>query len=150
MLIQILGWCGTALFVYGVWIIGNKNVTGFYANSIANLCYAWQSIYLGNHPLFWLSILLIIINLKCVYQWQFQSKKSKLRKLYKKAQRNAKQINIKYQCPICGRSQFDRNYQPHICNGTFRKKLPLFKKLIQDAGQKYNSELMKFIDREDR
>ena len=72
MLILIIGWCGTALFIYGVWIIGNKNVKGFYANSLANLCYMWQSIYTDNHPLFWLSILLIIINLKGIYQWQFK------------------------------------------------------------------------------
>ena len=74
MLILIIGWCGTALFIYGVWIIGNKNVKGFYANGLANLCYMWQSIYTDNHPLFWLSILLIIINLKGIYQWQFKKK----------------------------------------------------------------------------
>ena len=103
-MIQVLGWVANIFFIYGVWIIGDKNVKGFYLNALGNLFYAWQAPLTNNHPLFWLSILLIVINLKGIYQWQFQSKKSKLRKIFKKAQRN--------------------------------------------AGQKYNSELMKYIDRE--
>ena len=111
MLIQILGWCGTALFVYGVWIIGNKDAKGFYANGLANLMYAWQSIYLANHPLFWLSILLIIINLKGIYQWQFK--------------RTIKQYD-----------KFIDERITEICK--------------INAGQKYNSKIMEYIDNEEK
>ena len=72
MLIQILEWIANAFFVTGVWIIGDKNVKGFYLNALGNLFYAFQAPYTNNHPLFWLSILLIIINLKGIYQWQFK------------------------------------------------------------------------------
>jgi len=111
-IIMILGWAGTILFVYGVWIIGNKNVSGFYANSIANLLYAWQSIYLGNHPLFWLSILLIIINLKGIYQWQFK--------------RTMEQKDA------------------------MKKAIAIGEELRKSAGCTYNSELMAYIDRDQR
>ena len=132
---QILGWIANMFFVYGVWIIGNKNVKGFYLNALGNLFYAWQAPYTNNHPLFWLSILLILINLKGIYQWQFKNKK-KLNKIFKD----------RYQCPICKRNKFDRDRQPHNCKGGFRKKLPLFKKVMQDAEQKYNSELNKIFE----
>jgi len=36
----------------------------------------------------------------------------------------------KYKCTLCGRDKFDRDYQPHICNGQFRKKLPKFTKVL--------------------
>ncbi|MHA1832311.1 MAG: nicotinamide mononucleotide transporter [Candidatus Helarchaeota archaeon] len=82
-IIQLLGWIGTLLFVYGVWILGEKKVIGFYANSIANLLYAWQSIYLNNHPLFWLSIFLIIINLRGIYLWTKKPKLNKIEQMLK-------------------------------------------------------------------
>ena len=72
MIAQLLGWIGTFLFIYGVWVIADKDVRGFYANALANLCYVYQSILLLNHPLFWLSIFLIIINLRGIYKWQFK------------------------------------------------------------------------------
>jgi len=69
----MIGWVSNILFFYGVWVIGNKNVRGFYTNSLANLLYAYQSILMDNHPLFWLSMALIIVNLKGIYQWQFKT-----------------------------------------------------------------------------
>lgn len=105
-MVTILGWIANIFFIYGVWIIGDKNVKGFYLNALGNLFYAWQAPLTNNHPLFWLSILLIAINLKGIYQWQFKHNDNAGRQWFKKAQR--------------------------------------------DAGQKYNSELMKYIDREDR
>ena len=75
MIEQILGWIANILFIYGVWILGNKNVKGFYINSIANLLYVWQSILMNNLALFWLSIFLIIINIIGIYKWQFKRNK---------------------------------------------------------------------------
>jgi len=76
MISQVLGWIGTSLFVYGVWVLGDKKVAGFYINAIANLLYAYHSIIMRNHPLYWLSIFLIIINLRGIYLWQFKEKNS--------------------------------------------------------------------------
>lgn len=70
MIEQILGWIGNILFVYGVWILGNKNIKGFYINSIANMLYAIQSLFMKNFSLFWLSIFLIIINIIGIYKWK--------------------------------------------------------------------------------
>ena len=109
---MLLGWVGTLLFVYGVWVIGNKNVKGFYANSLANLCYMWQSIYMDNHPLFWLSLLLIVINLRGIYHWQFKHTMKQ-----RDAIKRAKEIGDE---------------------------------LRREAGVKYNSQIMEYIDREDR
>ena len=75
MLIQLLGWTSNVLFFYGAWVIGNKNVRGFYYNAIANLLYMWQSVYTYNDPLFWLSLMLIAVNFKGIYQWQFKKDK---------------------------------------------------------------------------
>jgi len=74
MIVQILGWVANIFFVTGVWIIGDKNVKGFYLNALGNLFYAFQAPYTNNDPLFFLSMLLIIINLKGIYQWQFKKK----------------------------------------------------------------------------
>ena len=68
-MINILGWIGNVLFIYGVYALGKKNVHGFYFNSFANLLYAWQSIIMNNNALFWLSIGLIILNVKGVIEW---------------------------------------------------------------------------------
>ena len=81
-----LGWIGTLLFVYGVWAVGKKYVIGFYTNALANICYVVQSIILNNPPLFWLSILLIVLNLKGIYEWQFKNDKSSLSKERKHAE----------------------------------------------------------------
>ena len=75
MILQIIGWIGTGLFIAGGWLIARKNLTGFYLNATANLLYLWQSIYMNNHPLFFLSLLLIYINFEGVYKWQFKELK---------------------------------------------------------------------------
>ena len=70
MIGQILGWIGNILFICGVYALGKKNVNGFYSNAVANLLYAWQSIIMNNPALFWLSIGLMILNLKGIYSWK--------------------------------------------------------------------------------
>lgn len=71
MISQILGWVANGFFLYGVWILGNKNIRGFYANIIANFLYIIQSIIMNNSALLWCSIFLILINAKGIYQWKF-------------------------------------------------------------------------------
>ena len=77
---QLLGWTSNILFFYGVWVIWDKNVKGFYYNAIANLLYMWQSVYTQNGSLFWLSLVLIAVNFKGIYQWQFKKNKKSDRK----------------------------------------------------------------------
>ena len=71
---EILGWISNLFFIYGVYAIGKRNIYGFYSNSIANLLYAWQSILMNNSALFWLSIGLIVLNLKGIYEWRKDTK----------------------------------------------------------------------------
>jgi len=76
---QYLGWVGTILFIYGVWAVGVKRIDGFYANAIANLMYVGQSILMNNWPLFWLSIGLIILNIKGIYEWSKKPVRNELK-----------------------------------------------------------------------
>ena len=66
---QLLGWIGTILFFYGVYALAKKNILGFYANSIANILYAIQSILMHNWALLACSLGLLIINLYGIYNW---------------------------------------------------------------------------------
>lgn len=86
MIEQTLGWIGNIFFIYGVYALGKKQTRGFYFNAFANLLYAWQSVLMNNIPLFWLSIGLIVLNLKGIYEWSNSiNKKHRLRKYYKKS-----------------------------------------------------------------
>jgi len=69
----IIGWIANLLFIYGVWVIGNKNIKGFYASAVANALYVYQSTITNNNSLFWLSLFLICINLRGIYLWQFKT-----------------------------------------------------------------------------
>ncbi|MHA2012755.1 MAG: hypothetical protein ACTSWG_10350 [Candidatus Helarchaeota archaeon] len=80
MIPDILGWIANIFFIYGVWAIGIKKIEGFYANIIANLLYAIQSIIMNNTALFWLSIGLILLNMKGIYEWRIiKPKRNKLK-----------------------------------------------------------------------
>jgi len=71
-LTNLCGWTGNIFFAYGVYALGNKKIIGFYCNSIANLMYVFQSIIMDNRSLFWLSIILIILNIKGIIEWRKQ------------------------------------------------------------------------------
>lgn len=66
---DVLGWIGNILFIYGVYAIGIQQIDGFYSNILANICYIVQAKRMKNNSLFWLSILLVILNLKGIYEW---------------------------------------------------------------------------------
>lgn len=66
---DILGWIGNVLFIYGVYAIGIKEINGFYANILANICYAIQAIRMKNISLYWLSIGLVGLNTKGIIEW---------------------------------------------------------------------------------
>lgn len=69
MLNEILGWGANIFFIYGVYALGKKNIKGFYLNCIANLLYVVQSYLMDNSALLWLSLGLIILNIKGIINW---------------------------------------------------------------------------------
>ena len=69
---QILGWLGNIGFLLGAILLAQKRVSGFYFQIIANLLYLIQSSMMNNLSLFWLSLILIIINSYGVYQWKIK------------------------------------------------------------------------------
>lgn len=72
----ILGWIGNILFIHGVYNLGKKNISGFYTNGIGNGLYLIQAFILNNNPLIWLSIGLIILNIKGIIEWRKDEKKN--------------------------------------------------------------------------
>jgi len=72
-MVNLLGWCGNTFFVVGIYTLAKKSVAGFYINIAANLIYAWQSILLGNSPLFWLSFILVGLNCMGIIKWSERS-----------------------------------------------------------------------------
>ena len=73
MLNEILGWVANVFFIYGGYALGKKNIKGFYSNGIANLLYVAQSYLMNNTALLWLSVGLIILNIKGVINWSQDS-----------------------------------------------------------------------------
>lgn len=71
---QILGWIGNLGFLLGAIWLARKNVLGFYFQIIANILYIIQSILLNNNSLFWLSIILCVINGYGIYTWKHLKK----------------------------------------------------------------------------
>ena len=70
MLEESVGWIANVFFIYGVYALGNKNVKGFYSNALANVLYLGQSYLMHNSALFWLSLGLIILNIKGIINWR--------------------------------------------------------------------------------
>ena len=71
-----LGWIANIMFIYGVFAIRKKHISCLWANTFANVLYVWQSSILHNSSLFWLSIILIVLNLFAIHEWRKDDKKS--------------------------------------------------------------------------
>jgi len=67
---DIAGWIGNIFFLWGICMIGNKNIKGFYANILGNFMYIIQSLMLVIPSLFVLSSLLILLNIKAIFCWK--------------------------------------------------------------------------------
>lgn len=70
MLENTIGWVANVFCIYGVYAIGNKNIVGFYSTIIANILYVTQSYLMNNSALLWLSLVLIILNIKGIINWR--------------------------------------------------------------------------------
>lgn len=73
-MIDYIGWIGNVFFLWGVYALGKKNILGFYANSIGNALYLWQAVIMNNPALMWLSIGLVMLNIKGVLEWRKNGK----------------------------------------------------------------------------
>lgn len=69
-MINLLGWSGNVFFILATYLLGRKNILGFYSNILGNLFYMWQCIYLPNSALFWVSVMLIGVNIVAIIQWR--------------------------------------------------------------------------------
>lgn len=70
---NITGWIGTILFMVGVYQIGVKKISGFYINIGANFMYIIQAIIMNNQSLHVLSWILLVLNIKGIYEWNKKS-----------------------------------------------------------------------------
>jgi hypothetical protein len=66
---QIVGWGGNVLFVYAAFAMTKKHISCFWANGWANVLYVVQSYFMSNWSLFWISVILIGINIKGIIDW---------------------------------------------------------------------------------
>lgn len=76
----IIGWVSNLFFIYGVYALGKKNINGFYSTIVANVLYIIQSIMLNNSAFLWLSIALVILNTKGIFEWSKSPQKENLNK----------------------------------------------------------------------
>lgn len=70
MTADMIGWIGNIFFVYGVYVLGKKKISGFYANAIGNLAYVIVGIMKSTSSLACLSVLLIILNIMGILEWR--------------------------------------------------------------------------------
>lgn len=67
---DLIGWIGNLFFVYGVWAIGERKVSGFYVNYIGNLAYLIQGAFLTLYSLIVLSSILMLLNVVGIVKWR--------------------------------------------------------------------------------
>jgi len=67
---DLIGWFGNIFFIYGVWAIGERKISGFYVNYIGNLAYLIQGTFLGMYSLIVLSFILMLLNVLGIVKWK--------------------------------------------------------------------------------
>lgn len=91
MFASILGWLGNIGFIYGIYAVGKKQVIGFYSCVLGNILYICNAHLTNNNPLYWVSFLLMVLNIKAIWEWT--SKKRILKQGYRKAQKNTPDLD---------------------------------------------------------
>jgi len=66
----IIAWISNILFLFGAIFLSKKCIIGWYCQFFANLGYVYQSYVMQNTPLFYLSIVLGLINIFGIYSWR--------------------------------------------------------------------------------
>jgi len=67
---DLIGWIGNSFFIYGVWAIGERKISGFYINYIGNFTYLIQGAFLGMYSLIILSSMLMFLNIIGIVKWR--------------------------------------------------------------------------------
>lgn len=69
----LLGWM-TAFF--GVYLIGEKKVAGFYVNCVANALLIVDAIFFAHWSLVFAMLAFTTLNIVNIWKWQFRKKKT--------------------------------------------------------------------------
>lgn len=80
-MINEIGWIGNICFLIGAVLLAKKKISGWVYQILGNLCYVGFGILVNKNSLWILSILLIIINIYGIYQWN-DKKTKKDRQIY--------------------------------------------------------------------
>lgn len=66
----MLGWIGWAMVFIGVYLIGRKNITGFYFNVVAGLFINIDAVMYEHWSLFTANTALMGMNIWNIYKWR--------------------------------------------------------------------------------
>lgn len=80
-MIDLIGWTGSSFLFTGLYLVGNKNIKGFYLCLLANALYLWQSILLNMSSLIVLDIVTSILYIRSIIQWKKGFKNENLPKI---------------------------------------------------------------------
>ena len=66
---EIGAWIGNILFVSALFFLAKKHIFGFISQVLANLLYCYHAYKIADSPLFWISVILIIVNIYAIQEW---------------------------------------------------------------------------------
>jgi hypothetical protein len=69
----IIGWAGSFLLIYSLWLVGNKKRYSFLLTLLSELLILAQSLYLRNWPIAFLGIALAALALRNYFAWGKES-----------------------------------------------------------------------------
>lgn len=95
--VGLTGWLGTIAFFYGVYLLGQKRVGGFYANVIGNFMYVIQPLLNDNPPLLCLSIGLIVLNIVGIVNWSNSKDSGNNKRVSKKELRKHRKFHKQWE-----------------------------------------------------
>lgn len=61
MIFSLIGWAGSLLLIYALWMVGNKKRYSFLLTMLAEVLILVQSIHLKNWPIAFLGIVLALL-----------------------------------------------------------------------------------------
>ena len=68
----LLGFVGWAMAFYGVYLIGEKNVKGFYLNVFANAFLIADAVLFGHWSVVLAMLVFTVLNIVNIWKWQFR------------------------------------------------------------------------------
>lgn len=68
----ILGYMGWLMAMYGVYLIGEKKVQGFYLNVFANAFLIVDAVFFGHWSVVFAMLVFTTLNIWNIWKWQFR------------------------------------------------------------------------------